>query len=163
MLDRRRLLRSVGLGGVAGFGLMATSSEVGAIQSGRLILRSPFLRASAPPRSSPEVGSSSQLVGHLVDESGDDVGTFQATRVVLGGGPTTEITCTEQHVFELPGGRLFGAGTSTRSRGVIDTFAVTGGVGDYVGVRGSYDVQHDDFHMGGNGNAQFDFQLRGVD
>jgi hypothetical protein len=159
-VDRRSLLRIIGAGGVAGVGAVTMGApSVSASPAARsFVLLSPRLHSSLRA-THPEVGSSSMLTGDITDETGAKLGQFHATRVVLESGPTTELTHVDQHVFRLANGTLLGSGVSTRSRTVVDSFAVTGGTGVYANARGTYRVQHDDWHMGGDGSCRFDIDL----
>jgi hypothetical protein len=56
-------------------------------------------------------------------------------------------------------GALFGTGLSKRNRALADHFAITGGTGAFGNVRGSYQVRHDDWHVGGDGSCRFDLDL----
>jgi hypothetical protein len=161
-MDRRSLLRIIGIGGAAGVGAVgigapaANASGNNAARS--LVLISPHL-SSSTKAAHPEVGSSSMLTGDITDETGAKLGQFHATRVVLESGPTTDLTHLDHHVFRLAGGSLFGSGVSTRSRSTVDRFAVTGGTGVYANARGTYQVRHDDWQMGGDGSCRFDLEL----
>lgn len=65
----------------------------------------------------------------------------------------------EQHVFVVPDGQIFGAGSVV---GPFGSFAVVGGTGRYAKVAGEYNVTFGDLPEGGIGSAQFSFTLRGT-
>jgi len=150
----------IGIGGAAGIGAVGIGMPAASGSSAprSLVLLSPGLTSSLRA-AHPAVGSSSMLTGDVTDESGAKLGQFHATRVVLESGQVTELTHLDHHVFRLADGNLFGSGVSTRSRDIVDSFAVTGGTGAYATARGTYQMRHDDWQMGGDGSCRFDIDL----
>ena len=63
----------------------------------------------------------------------------------------------ETHTFQLPGGTLFGMGTTIR--GQQSSYAIVGGTGKYLGASGSYIGKQSPFETGGDGTAQFTLTL----
>lgn len=65
----------------------------------------------------------------------------------------------EQHTFVLPEGNIFGSGVATSGLESEGQFAITGGTGRYLGVRGSYVARQSYLDFGGNGIATFTVTL----
>ena len=62
----------------------------------------------------------------------------------------------ELHTFKLRDGTIIGSGTSGALEG---EFAILGGTGRYAGARGTYVARHNRRELGGDGTAEFRFQL----
>jgi hypothetical protein len=63
----------------------------------------------------------------------------------------------ETHTFKLRDGSIFGVGTAG---GLDGSFAVLGGTGRYAGARGTYSARQGHEALGGDGAAEFVFDLR---
>jgi hypothetical protein len=61
------------------------------------------------------------------------------------------------HTFKLGDGSIFGTGTAGSLEG---SFAVLGGTGRYAGVQGTYAARQGHSELGGDGAAEFVFDLR---
>ncbi|MEE9199790.1 MAG: hypothetical protein V3U26_08380 [Dehalococcoidia bacterium] len=102
--------------------------------------------------------------GELLDRAnGTKVGEFYSTgvhlRVPFGASPLAAASM-EVHSFNLEDGTILGMGTSRMaSAGGEDIYAVVAGTGRYAGARGSYTARQYPLERGGDGTAEFVFDL----
>ena len=86
------------------------------------------------------------------------VGEFFATAIAFEGSPHPALAeRQETHTFKLRDGSIFGVGTAG---GFDGSFAVLGGTGRYAGARGTYTARQGHEALGGDGAAEFVFDLR---
>ena len=74
-------------------------------------------------------------------------------------GPGAHASDTERlelHTFKLHDGTIIGSGTSGALEG---EFAILGGTGRYAGARGTYVARQNRRELGGDGTAEFRFEL----
>jgi hypothetical protein len=161
MHERRRFLKTMGVGGLAGASVAVGARPASAASDTRsLLLHCDFLHGlTGRVGSNPRVGTTFVLTGSLTTHDGEDAGEVHVVRTVVRSGAGAELTSLDHHVFDLPDGRITGTGLSTRRPDLVDGFAVTGGTGEYEGVRGSYAMEHDDETMGGSGSVRFAFRF----
>jgi hypothetical protein len=94
----------------------------------------------------------------LARPDGGPVGEFFATAFAFGGAPhPAHAERLELHTFKLAGGTIFGTGTVG---GLEGAFAIVGGTGRYAGAHGTYVARQGHPELGGDGAAQFVFDLR---
>ena len=95
----------------------------------------------------------------MLDGDGREVGAFHSSAVVLSSpaGLTADATF-EQHAFEMRDGVIYGSGLAGRPDEPAE-FAVIGGTGRYLAIRGSYSAVQRPYHLGGDGTASFAFEL----
>ncbi len=112
----------------------------------------------------PARGESLMAYGELVDgPDGDKIGEFYSTGVHVqapfGPGPYAAANV-EMHTFNLRDGTIIGMGSS-RDDGEDDenTYAVLAGTGLYAGISGTYTALQDPEEGGGDGIAEFEFDL----
>jgi hypothetical protein len=109
----------------------------------------------------PREGERIAVRGDLHAEAdGASVGEFFATAVAFGGASHPALAeRQETHTFKLGDGSIFGTETAG---GLEGSFAVLGGTGRYAGVRGTYVARQGHKELGGDGTAEFVFDLRRV-
>ena len=89
---------------------------------------------------------------------GASVGEFFATAIAFDGSSHPALAERhETHTFKLRDGSIFGVGTAA---GLEGTFAVLGGTGRYAGAQGTYTARQSHEALGGDGTAEFVFDLR---
>jgi hypothetical protein len=89
---------------------------------------------------------------------GAPAGEFLATAIAFGGASHPALAeRQETHTFKLRDGSIFGAGIAG---GLDGSFAVLGGTGRYAGVQGTYTARQGHAEFGGDGTAEFVFDLR---
>lgn len=161
MHERRRFLKTMGVGGLAGAtAVVGSRTAAAAAETRSLVLACESLRSlNGRPGSNPPIGATFVATGDLASLAGDTAGEVHMVRTVVRSGLSVELTYSDQHVFDLHDGRITGSGLSTRRPDLIDGFAITGGTGRYEGVRGSYAMQYDDETMGGDGSVRFAFRF----
>jgi hypothetical protein len=86
----------------------------------------------------------------LVDESGNAAGSFWSVNAAGAGAVLTF------HTFELIDATLSGTGSGPLEEA---TFAVVGGTGSLLGAGGAYIARQDPVSAGGDGSAEFVFDL----
>jgi hypothetical protein len=149
-----RALAILGGLGVAGAGELALRGGAG---GGTLVLYGRNWRGydGRLPREGDRVSVRGDLLDHA---DGEAVGEFFATAFSLGGAShPAQAERLELHTFKLRDGSIFGTGTA----GPLDgTFAVTGGTGRYAGAQGTYVARQGHHELGGDGAAEFVFELR---
>jgi len=107
----------------------------------------------------PREGERVSVRGDLHSEPGGaPVGEFFATAIAFGGASHPALAeRQEMHTFKLHDGSIFGTGTAGALEG---SFAVLGGTGRYAGVQGTYAARQGHKELGGDGAAEFAFDLR---
>jgi hypothetical protein len=89
--------------------------------------------------------------------NGAPVGEFLATAIAFGGASHPALVeRKETHTFKLHDGSIFGTGIAG---GLDGSFAVLGGTGRYAGVQGTYTARQGHAELGGDGTAEFVFDL----
>jgi hypothetical protein len=119
-------------------------------------LRSPDLMRGQLPRR----GDVVSVTGVLRDAAGRTA-DFYGTSSHLdtpGGHPTWAAAALETHTFKFADGTLVGMGTALA--GEESVFAVVGGTGKYSGATGSYTAVQSPLETGGDGTAEFRFDIR---
>jgi hypothetical protein len=107
----------------------------------------------------PREGERIAVRGDLhAEPGGAPVGEFFGTAIAFGGASHPALAeRQEMHTFKLHDGSIFGAGTA----GALDgSFAVLGGTGRYAAVQGTYAARQGHKELGGDGAAEFVFDLR---
>jgi hypothetical protein len=104
-------------------------------------------------------GERGTVYGELLDERGSPAGSFYGSRMAvqseLGGGNAADGSL-EMHTFKLAGGTLLGIGSMIAGESI---FTITGGTGQYAGMRGTYVAQQRLRELGGDGTAEFTIDL----
>lgn len=169
---RRFLKRGVGLlGGAVGLGLI--SRGVGPISgasagSGNLSLslNGRDWRLTYPDRQRgvlPQPGERSASFGQLFSNSdGAKVGEFYASSFAFSSpfGPgESAAAAMEMHHFNLADGTIVGMGTLGGFHDVKSVHAIIGGTGRYEGASGSYVARQSPLELGGDGTAEFQFNI----
>ncbi|MCW2776885.1 MAG: hypothetical protein JWN17_610 [Frankiales bacterium] len=153
-LSRRGLVQALVLGGaVAGAAAAGRASASGPTPD-HLVLRSRDLRATRAGSEAgklPDAGSVPATHGSL-DLGDGDPGRFDSTSVPGSGGRFV------MHSFDLGDGLLLGMGSGPLRDGA---FAVVGGTGRYAGATGAYTARQSPRDLGGDGSAEFVFDLTG--
>ena len=98
----------------------------------------------------PEDGGPSTTTADLVDGHGHVIGSFWSAAVAAGSSVLIF------HTFVLPEGKLQGQGAGSLDEA---TFAVVGGTGSFKGARGQYVARQHPAAAGGDGSAEFVFDL----
>jgi hypothetical protein len=98
----------------------------------------------------PDDGGPSTTTADLVDSHGNTIGAFWSAAVAAGSSVLLF------HSFVLPEGTLQGEGS-----GALDeaTFAIVGGTGSFKGGTGQYIARQRPISAGGDGSAEFVFDL----
>jgi hypothetical protein len=107
----------------------------------------------------PREGERIAVRGDLhAEPGGAPVGEFFATAIAFGGTAHPAMAeRQETHTFKLRDGSIFGTGSAG---GLEGSFAVLGGTGRYAGVHGTYAARQGHPELGGDGAAEFVFDLR---
>lgn len=172
---RRTVLRGglLALGGLAGFIGMAGLAE--RVKSGAALSPSPtgntsltlhgtdwhltaqgLLRGELPKR-----GDMVSITGVLrTGTTGEPIGDFFGSVLHLdgtGGHGPYSLAQQETHTFRLAGGTLIGMGTNPPDGQSV--YAIVGGTGQFSGVTGSYIGTQSPLEIGGDGTAEFTFNL----
>jgi len=107
----------------------------------------------------PREGERTSIRGDLHSEPGGaPVGEFFASAIALGGtSHPAQAERHETHTFKLHDGSIFGTGVTGAVEG---SFAVLGGTGRYAGAQGTYVARQGHEELGGDGAAEFVFDLR---
>lgn len=153
-LSRRGLVQALVLGGAVAGAAAAGRATADEPAPDRLVLRCHDLRATrvgSEPGKLPEVGSVPATHGTL-DLGDDESGRFDSTSVPGSGGRFV------MHSFDLGDGTLLGMGSGPLRDGA---FAVVGGTGSCAGATGAYTARQSPRDLGGDGTAEFVFDLTG--
>jgi hypothetical protein len=107
----------------------------------------------------PREGERISVRGDLHAQPGEaPVGEFFATAIAFGDASHPALAeRQETHTFKLHDGSIFGTGTAG---GLHGSFAVLGGTGRYAGAQGTYVARQAHVELGGDGTAEFVFDLR---
>ena len=107
----------------------------------------------------PREGERVSVRGDLhAQPGGAPVGEFFATAIAFDGSSHPALAERhETHTFKLRDGSIFGVGTAG---GLDGSFAVLGGTGRYAGAQGTYTARQGHEALGGDGAAEFVFELR---
>jgi hypothetical protein len=166
--SRRRLLgRGLLLaGGALGFGAarQSTSTAAALPATTELELYGRYVHLHAPGRRSgrlPEKGARHTAYAELLDRpNGVVVGHFTAAHLSTES-PFAGAASLEIHTFNLPDGAIHGLGAVPR--GAAGQFVVLGGTGRYAGATGSYVARVRSRELGGDGTADFQLKLAGLE
>ncbi len=148
------------LAGVLGAGSLAVAKGVASGQQVNMRLKGRqwhLVAVGKRPGELPLPGESVSLYGAL---DGDAGGHFYSSSIFVGaplGDGLQAASYVESHHFNLEEGTIVGAGTwhvSGPSR-----FAVIGGTGRYAHASGSYEAVQRPLELGGDGTAEFTFNL----
>ena len=105
-------------------------------------------------------GEQANIFGELHSrQAGRKVGEFYSTRVATlapFGATPFAAGGIEMHTFNLGDGSIIGMGSHF---GLAGTYAIVGGTGRYHGARGSYSANQSPLGLGGDGTAEFNFDL----
>ena len=150
----------LGLGGLVGLGAAGEASarsspETVVLYARDVVADTPDGRAGAVPMRGDRLTLRGEL-RHRPD--GGAVGELHGASFALRG-PGTHASNTERlelHTFTLRDGTIIGSGTSGALEG---EFAILGGTGRYAGARGTYAARQSRHELGGDGTAEFRFQL----
>ena len=115
-------------------------------------------------RGLPAMGDQTLGYGELVKWNGAKVGEFYSSCLNVRSpfGPSLlSPGAVEIHTFNLVDGTLLGMGTSSGTTGEESLFAVVGGTGRFASVKGSYTARQRPQELGGDGTAEFRFDLTG--
>lgn len=170
---RRALLRRafIAIGGVAGVGVAARAgldSPAGAPPEGTLSFRlsGQNWRMTYPARPRgvlPSPGERSATFGELIAGSaGEKVGEFYASSYQFGspfGASAVAAAAMETHQFNLTDGTIIGVGTVPGFDESPSVHAIVGGTGRYEGASGSYVALQRAVDAGGDGTAEFEFNI----
>jgi hypothetical protein len=111
----------------------------------------------------PQPGQRSSVFGELVsDVEGTKVGEFYASSLQFGtpfGASTLAADAMETHQFTFGDGTIIGIGTLSDLCGGQSVHAIIGGTGRYEGASGSYVARQRPIELGGDGTADFDFNV----
>lgn len=104
----------------------------------------------------PVKGDRVAMYGEFLDAvSGQKVGEFYANGVCLdapfGASPFAAGNI-EMHTLNLDGGTIIGMGSASAGE---NEYAIVGGTGRFLGVRGSYVARQSPWELGGDGTAEF--------
>ena len=169
---RRFLMRGAALLGSA-VGLGVVSRGVGPIggaaaAAGNLTLSldGRDWRLTYPDRARgvlPRAGERSASFGQLFSRSdGAKVGEFYASSFAFSSpfGPgDAAAAAMEMHHFNLSDGTIVGMGTLGGFHDVASVHAIIGGTGRYEGASGSYSARQSPLELGGDGTAEFKFNI----
>ena len=101
--------------------------------------------------------------GDLHAPTGEKVGEFHAALFSLASpghvGPRGTGSL-ELHTFNLAEGSIMGTGTASFDPDGPDTFAIVGGTGRYLGIRGAYTAWQRPRELGGDGTAELTLTFR---
>lgn len=110
----------------------------------------------------PEAGQRSSVYGELFSTEEEKVGEFYASSFQFGapfGASELAAGAMETHQFNFRDGTIVGIGTLADLNGSASVHAIIGGTGRYAGASGSYTARQRPVQMGGDGTAEFDFQI----
>lgn len=162
MLGRALLL----VGGMVGLGAAGAEARPFDLKPGkstRLTFHGRGWQLRAPDRKPgqlPVQGERMTMFGELLDGlGGNKIGEFYGAHVSTlspFGRTPFAAGAIEMHTFNLEGGTILGMGSHWGGTG---TYAVVGGTGRYVDLRGSYTAEQRPLELRGDGTAQFVFDL----
>jgi hypothetical protein len=111
----------------------------------------------------PSPGERSASYGQLFEgPDGERIGEFYASSFAFGApfGPgQAAATALEIHHFNLSDGTIVGTGAIRGYHDDPSVHAITGGTGRYEGASGSYTARQRPVELGGDGTAEFSFNL----
>jgi hypothetical protein len=111
----------------------------------------------------PQPGERSTSFGQLFEApDGEKAGEFYASSFSFGSpfGPgEMAANAMEMHHFNLKDGTIVGMGTLGGFHEVESVHAIIGGTGRYVGATGSYVARQSPIELGGDGTADFTFNI----
>ncbi len=171
-LERRRLLKRGALffAGVAGLGLASKTAVEAApappVQDTalRMEVQGVNWRLVYPERPRgvlPVRGQRSSSFGELL-RGGAKIGEFYASSFQFGrpfGHSELAAGALETHHFNFVDGTIVGIGTLVDLDGSESVHAIIGGTGRYEGATGSYRASQHPIEMGGDGTADFTFNI----
>lgn len=99
----------------------------------------------------PAAGDPALPAGRIVDGRGRELGLFRAAAL-------QSAEAFHLHTFELTEGTIHGIGSGALDAG---SYAVVGGTGRYAGASGTYEARQFLRELGGDGTAEFTFNLTG--
>lgn len=144
----------------------ATSTASAAVATSRLTFSGNHWHTTSLDRRKGELlghGDRLTTYGELLDApGGNKIGEFYASgfhmQAPLGVGAvgTGRI---ELHTFSLSDGTIMGMGLAAAGTGSESAFTILGGTGRYAGARGTYTARQRPQELGGNGTAEFTFEL----
>jgi len=108
------------------------------------------LHGSSSNLLTPDDGGPSTTTADIVDGHGNAIGSFWSAAVAAGGSVLLF------HTFVLPEGTLQGEGSGPLEEA---TFAIVGGTGSFKGGSGQYVARQRPISSGGDGSAEFVFDL----
>lgn len=161
--SRRSILGKLGLiaAGVVGAGaggkLVAETTGSAPVRQRRnetLVLQGRGWRLQRPgvlPGTLPSPADAAVPFGRLVDSKERQLGSFRASALSALEGAF------HLHTFELADGTILGIGANRLDEG---SYAIVGGTGRYAGASGTYTARQFLRELGGNGTAQFTFDLQ---
>jgi hypothetical protein len=171
---RRRFLRrgAVLVGSAVGLGLLARGPGPlgggGATAGGPLTmsLQGRNWQLTYPDRRRgvlPQPGERSASFGQLfTGAEGAKAGEFYASSFAFTApfGPSeTAAAAMEMHHFNLADGTIVGMGTINGFHDLTSVHAIIGGTGRYEGASGSYVARQSPIELGGDGTADFNFNI----
>ena len=171
--QRRVLLKRAGLflGGAVGLGIAGKAgfdAAAGAPSANGLAVtvHGTDWRMTYPDRARgvlPSPGERSASFGQLFDSpEGTKIGEFYASSFQFGspfGSNEVSAGAMETHQFNFRDGTIIGVGTLTDLFGSESIHAIIGGTGRYEGASGSYVARQSPIELGGDGTAQFTFNI----
>lgn len=167
---RRGLLKRLAFLSAGAIGLGVTGASAASLPAPpsattlRLYGRGWHVYSNTQPRgSAPGKGERFSSYGELVDgpdgeKVGDFFGTIVSMRSPFAAGPAGGASL-EIHSFVMNEGTVFGLGNLLPNGEPTDTFAIVGGTGRYAGARGTYVSRQAHRGLGGDGTADFTFNL----
>jgi hypothetical protein len=168
-VGRRSILRRslLFLGGAVGLGIAGGSVGVGpTVAADVLRVRGVNWQLTSPERRRgvvPEAGQRSIAFGELVHQAtGEKLGEFYAASFQFGapfGASDVAAAAMETHQFNLADGTIIGVGTVADLYGSLSVHAIIGGTGRYEGASGSYTARQRPIELGGDGTADFEFNI----
>lgn len=123
----------------------------------RIVLRGAdwrLVRPGVAPGTMPSADAIAVPSGRIVGERGVELGTFRAA-AVPGLGAAFML-----HTFDLADGTILGIGASRLDDA---DYAIVGGTGRYAGATGTYSAQQSPRESGGDGTAQFTFDIKALE
>jgi hypothetical protein len=168
--SRRKILKRGLVLAAGAFGVTAAGKEAkAAIRTvpDQLRLYGRNWQLSVPdrqPGQAVQLGDHGAVFGELLESPmGAVLGQFFGSRLAIQstpGGHARADGSIEVHTFVLPHGTIVGMGTAVFGDAI---FAIVGGTGKYAGVTGSYVAHQRLREQGGNGTAEFNLTLHGME
>ncbi len=170
---RRRALLKRGaffLGGAVGLGLAGKASvDLGDSRPAGTVVMNVHgtnWQLTYPDRARgivPQPGQRSSVFGQLLSgPEGEKIGEFYASSFQFGspfGRSELAASAMETHQFNFIDGTIIGIGTLGDLHGTQSVHAIIGGTGRYEGASGSYTARQRPVEMGGDGTADFAFNV----